>query len=228
MQGKLVKQDSNDEPASELLKQIEDAKAQLIKEKKIKKSKPLPEITDDKKPFDIPNSWEWVRLGNIFTVKGGKRVPKGMTLSDEQTHGSKVYLRVADMKNNSIDTSNLKYADEEILKKIKEYTISTNDLYFSIAGSIGKAGIIPQELDGAQLTENAAKLVPVLPNNVFQKYSLYLLESNCVVNQCNEIISRVAQPKLALIKVKNLLLPLPPLSEQKRIASKIEEIFAAL
>ena len=65
MRGKLVKQDPNDEPASELLKKIKAEKAELIKEKKIKKSKPLPPITDDEKPFDISDSWEWVRLGEI-------------------------------------------------------------------------------------------------------------------------------------------------------------------
>ncbi len=73
MRGKLVKQDPNDEPASELLKKIKAEKAELIKEKKIKKSKPLPPITDDEKPFDIPDSWEWVRLGDVITTVNGDR-----------------------------------------------------------------------------------------------------------------------------------------------------------
>ena len=69
MRGKLVKQDPNDEPASELLKKIKAEKAELVKEKKIKKSKPLPEITYDEKPFDLPDSWEWVRLGGSWKRK---------------------------------------------------------------------------------------------------------------------------------------------------------------
>ena len=72
MRGKLVKQDPNDEPASVLLEKIKAEKAELVKEGKIKKNKPLPEITDDEKPFDIPDSWEWVRLGDLFTIFNGK------------------------------------------------------------------------------------------------------------------------------------------------------------
>ncbi len=68
MRGKLVKQDPNDEPASVLLEKIRAEKEKLIKKKKIKKSKPLPPITDDEKPFDIPDSWEWVRLGDVFSI----------------------------------------------------------------------------------------------------------------------------------------------------------------
>lgn len=68
MRGKLVKQDPNDEPASVLLEKIRAEKEKLIKKKKIKKSKPLPPITDDEKPFDIPDSWEWVMLGDVFSI----------------------------------------------------------------------------------------------------------------------------------------------------------------
>lgn len=75
MRGKLVKQDPNDEPASVLLEKIKAEKAELVKEKTIKKSKPLPEITDDEKPFDIPDSWEWVRLGDIGRIVTGNTLP---------------------------------------------------------------------------------------------------------------------------------------------------------
>ena len=68
IQGKLVPQDANDEPASVLLERIKAEKQKLINEKKIKKEKPLPEITEDEKPFEIPESWEWVRLGEIFST----------------------------------------------------------------------------------------------------------------------------------------------------------------
>ena len=76
MRGKLVKQDPNDEPASELLKKSKAEKAELIKEKKIKKSKPLPPITDEEKPFDIPDSWEWVRLGDVINLVSGRDMLK--------------------------------------------------------------------------------------------------------------------------------------------------------
>lgn len=228
MHGKLVKQEPTDEPASILFDKIKAEKAELIKEKKIKKSKPLPEITDDEKPYSVPGSWEWVRLGDIFEIKGGKRVPKGMKLSDSHLPGSKVYIRVSDMQRNTVDFSNLKYADKTIVKEIARYTISSKDLYFSIAGSIGKVGTIPLKLDGALLTENSAKLKPILTNNTLKKYILYLLESLCIVDQYNEIISKVAQPKLALRKIRSLLVPLPPLEEQERIVTKLEKVFSTL
>lgn len=82
MRGKLVPQDPNDEPASVLLEKIKAEKEQLIKEKKIKKSKPFAPITDDEKPFDIPDSWEWVRLGDVLSLENGaiRRGPFGSSL----------------------------------------------------------------------------------------------------------------------------------------------------
>lgn len=222
MEGKLVKQDPNDEPASVLVKKIAEEKAQLIKEKKIKRIKKLPAITDEEKPFDIPDSWEWVRLGTIFDVKGGKRVPRGKRLNT--SHQGKPYLRVADMANGSIKKDDLHYADDSIVEQISKYTISSKDLYFSIAGTIGKVGQIPNELNNAQLTENAAKLVAYDYVNVCDKYFVITLESNLVRNQHKTMLNQMAQPKLALFRLKNTLLPLPPLSEQKRIVAKIEKL----
>lgn len=221
MRGKLVKQDPNDEPASVLLEKIKDEKAELVKEKKIKKDKPLPPITDEEKPFDIPDSWEWVRLGDIVNIKGGKRVPKGKSLVDYRA--VKPYIRITDMKEYTVSTDNLKYATQDIYDQIKNYTISSNDIYFSIAGTIGKVGKIPDEISGALLTENAAKLTPYDINKTF---FIQVLSSNAIEQQHEKILSQVAQPKLSLIKLRQTIIPLPPLSEQKRIAAKIEQLFA--
>lgn len=222
MEGKLVKQDPHDEPASVLMKKITEEKARLIKEKKIKWTKRLPAITDDEKPFDIPGSWEWVRLGTIFDVKGGKRVPRGKRLNT--SHQGKPYLRVADMANGTIKKDDLHYADDSIVEQISKYTISSKDLYFSIAGTIGKVGQIPNELNNAQLTENAAKLVAYDYVNVCDEYFVITLESNLVRNQHKKMLNQMAQPKLALLRLKNTLIPLPPLSEQKRIVAKIGKL----
>lgn len=111
MRGKLVPQDSQDEPASVLLEKIKEEKAQLIKEKKIKKSKPLPEITEEEKPFEIPESWEWVRLGEILDVRDG-------------THDTPKYLdsgvpliTAENLDNGSIDFNNVNYISFEDAKK---------------------------------------------------------------------------------------------------------------
>ena len=105
----------------------------------------------------MKEGWEIKRLGNIAEIKGGKRVPKGYSL--ESTPTNYPYIRVTDFNDNgSIDLNDIHYINESVFKQIKNYTISTNDLYISIAGTIGKTGIIPKELDGANLTENACNL----------------------------------------------------------------------
>lgn len=218
MRGKLVPQDSQDEPASVLLEKIKEEKAQLIKEKKIKKSKLLGLQDIDVK---IPDTWELTQLGDICEIKGGKRVPKGKKLYKS---GVKVYIRVSDMKKGSIDLKDLQYVDEETLESIKNYTISSKDLYFSIAGTIGKIGKVPENLGGALLTENAAKLVLIRENDVLKEYIYYCLQSEFIKEQCDKIVSQVAQPKLSLIKLRSLAIPLPPLAEQECIVAKIEEI----
>ena len=218
MRGKLVPQDSQDEPASVLLEKIKEEKAQLIKEKKIKKSKLLGLQDIDVK---IPDTWELTQLGDICEIKGGKRVPKGKKLYKS---GVKVYIRVSDMKKGSIDLKDLQYVDEETLESIKNYTISSKDLYFSIAGTIGKVGKVPENLGGALLTENAAKLVLIRENDVLKEYIYYCLQSEFIKEQCDKIVSQVAQPKLSLIKLRSLAIPLPPLAEQECIVAKIEEI----
>lgn len=223
MRGKLVKQDPNDEPASVLLEKIKAEKAELVKEGKIKKSKSLPEVTDEEKPFDIPDSWEWVRLGDVVEIKGGKRVPKGKKLSDQKSYCP--YIRVADMSNNTIQIKNLKYVNKEIYDQIHNYTITADDLYFSIAGTIGKVGRVPQSLNGALLTENAAKITSYQIN---LNYLVQILKSPIVAQQHSRILSKVAQPKLSLIKLKQTFIPLPPLEEQSRIAAKIAQLFALL
>src|SRR5699024_1076285 len=114
-EGKLVKQKLSDEPASEIIRKIENEKAELIKEGKIKKSKKLPAITDDEKPFDIPNSWEWVRLESISILKNGK-TPKKQDISFK---GKYPYFKVRDMNNNRIYMKNVKnYVGDKYKKQL--------------------------------------------------------------------------------------------------------------
>lgn len=157
----------NIKSASELLNQVQKEKEQLVKDKKLRKEKSLSKITKDEIPYTIPEGWVWCRVGNLTTIKGGKRVPKGYQLSDiESDH---VYIRVTDMKNGTIISSKLKYISEEVFQIIKSYTISKDDLYITIAGTIGDVGIIPEEFDNMNLTENAAKIVNYQVDKIFLK-----------------------------------------------------------
>lgn len=219
VQGKLVEQRPEEGTAKELLAQIKAEKEQLIKDKKIKKEKPLPEIAEEEIPFEIPESWEWVRLGEIVSVYGGKRIPAGTKLTEEDT-GHK-YIRVADMKDGSVKIDDIKYISEEIYQKIKQYYITSNDVYITVAGTIGRVGTIPEELNMANLTENADKLVF---NNLDKSFLCIMLSSNVVQYHIREATTQVGQPKLAILRIQKLVVPLPPLEEQKRIVAKIEEI----
>ncbi|MGN0750320.1 MAG: restriction endonuclease subunit S [Treponema sp.] len=178
------------------------------------------EIDEEEIPFEIPENWCWCRLGDICLVKGGKRIPAGCTLTDIDT-GHK-YIRVADMKNGSVIVNNVKYITDEIHEKIKAYKISKDDVYITVAGTIGDSGIIPDELDNANLTENADKLVLF---NGINKYCLhFFLSSGFFQEQISDAITKVGQPKLAIIRIQNFLLPLPPLAVQNAIVVKLEQV----
>ena len=220
IEGSLVPQDPNDEPASILLEKIRKEKARLVKEGKLKK-KDLEEtpISEDEKPFEIPDSWEWCRLGTITTVLGGKRIPAGRKLSQENT--GHIYIRVSDMKEGTVSTDNLLYVPEDIFPSISRYIINKEDVYITVAGTIGKIGKIPAEIDGANLTENADRLVFRFIN---QNWLIKCLQSPIVQTQISDVTTQVGQPKLAILRIQNLLVPLPPLAEQKRIVAKIEQL----
>ena len=219
IQGKLVEQRPEEGTAEELFAQIQEEKQRLITEKKIKKEKPLPEITEDEKPFDIPESWKWVKLGEIVTVLGGKRIPAGRQLTTENT-GYK-YIRVSDMKDGTVLTDGLLYVPLDIFPSIARYIIHKEDVYITVAGTIGRVGKIPEEIDGANLTENADRLVFSM---LEQNWLIKCLESNIVQSQIANVTTKVGQPKLAIKRIQELIIPLPPLAEQKRIVEKLEQL----
>ena len=238
IQGKLVPQDPNDEPASVLLERIREEKARLVKDKKIKKDKNESIIfrgddnshyekfadgtvkcIEDEIPFEIPQSWCWVRLAQVLTVKGGKRIPLGDSFAPGPT--SHIYIRVTEMKNHTLVTNNLKYISDSVYEKIKNYTIGKDDLYLTIAGTIGSVGIVPEMFDGMNLTENAVKLTNILIDKMFLVYGI---SSQFVQSQFSEKTKQMAQPKLAIERILTTLIPLPPINEQISIVSRIEEI----
>ncbi len=170
-------------------------------------------------PFEIPDSWEWCRLGSVASVLGGKRIPAGRKLSLENT--GHIYIRVSDMKDESVSTDNLQYVPEDIYPTISRYIINKEDIYITVAGTIGKIGKIPPKLDGANLTENADRLVFSI---IDQDWLIKCLQANVVQAQIADATTKVGQPKLAIARIQNLLIPLPPLAEQHRIVAKIEEL----
>ena len=168
-------------------------------------------------PFEIPESWCWTTLGELCSIKGGKRLPKGKSFADTIT--PHIYIRVTDMKDHTVLLSSLKYIDEDVFAEIKNYTISSNDLYLTIAGTIGDVGLVPAELDGANLTENAAKLTDIKCSKL---YLMYVLMSSIAQDHFCSRFHQVAQPKLSLETASSTLIPLPPYREQLRIAEELD------
>jgi type I restriction enzyme S subunit len=165
--------------------------------------------------------WIEKTLGDIAQVKGGKRVPKGYKLLAEATEFP--YLRVADFNDSgSIDMSELRYISAEVHREIKNYVIFSTDMYISIAGTIGKTGIIPKELDGANLTENACRLVfnPVINN----RFVYYFTKTSDFVEQAGLNTRTAAQPKLALSRLSTIKLGIPNLAVQKHLADDFDAL----
>lgn len=222
--GKLVPQDPNDEPASVLLERIKAEKERLIKEGKIKRSKRSKAACDKPHyPFELPEGWCWTTLGEICCIKGGKRIPRGMTFSKEKT--AHVYIRVTDMKDNTIKLSDMKYIDDYVYEHIKNYTINASDLYLTIAGTIGSVGVVPKEVDGMNLTENAAKLTQI---GCIKEYLLYALLSTIAQEHFTSRFHQVAQPKLSIETASKTPIAMPPIGEQNRIVKEIKRYLAAI
>jgi type I restriction enzyme S subunit len=169
----------------------------------------------------VPESWEVKTIGENAQIKGGKRIPKGHKLVDEPT--GYPYLRVTDFKNYSIDVSNLKFLLPETQQLIQRYTISDTDVFISIAGTIGICGMVPPNLSGANLTENAAKIV-VTNKKIKPRFLMYFLSTDHAQKEIHSQTVKNAQPKLALARIASLRFPIPDLSEQQQIASILSTI----
>ncbi|EOH1631314.1 restriction endonuclease subunit S [Campylobacter jejuni] len=175
---------------------------------------------------NLPQGWEVKKLEEIANIKGGKRLPKGENLLDNNTKFA--YIRVADFQDNgTINLQNIKFINENTYNVLKNYKIYDDNLYISIAGTIRKSGIIPKELNGAILTENAVKL-EYIQNNISNKFMYFFTLSNIFKTQIQTSTKIVAQPKLAITRLKQIQIPLPPLKEQERIVGILDESFAKI
>ena len=168
----------------------------------------------------IPENWEVRPIKELGEIKGGKRLPKGDSFSDLKNNYP--YIRVTDLTKHTVNTSNLKYLKPETQRRIKNYTITSNDVYISIAGTIGLVGSIPQELNGANLTENAAKICSI--KNVDKKFLIYFLNSQIGKSQINTFVGKSTQPKLALFRIEQIKIPIPPITEQQSISEVLSTI----
>jgi type I restriction enzyme S subunit len=173
----------------------------------------------------LPAHWRVVRLGEVVDVKGGKRLPKGDEFASNPTPYP--YIRIVDFKNGSVDIRNLKFLTEEQHIRLNRYIITSNDVYISIAGTIGLVGSVPEELNGAHLTENAARLI-LNTNRLYRQFLVVALQSDMVQAQIQARATKTSQPKLALARIKEIPIPLPLLDEQREIARMLQAVDAKI
>jgi type I restriction enzyme S subunit len=168
----------------------------------------------------VPQSWEVTTIGDVTAVKGGKRLSKGDKLVERDTGFP--YIRVTDFNELSVDIRGLLFLTEEAQRPISRYIINRDDVFISIAGSIGITGMIPPELDGANLTENAARLISNDWSQLHPRFLMYWLASHHCQAEIKAQTVKNAQPKLALARIKSLKVPLPTHDEQVEIARALD------
>ncbi|WP_118974809.1 restriction endonuclease subunit S [Taibaiella koreensis] len=161
--------------------------------------------------------WEKIPLGSLCEIKGGKRLPKNHELIEQQT--THPYIRARDIGRGVINFSRPMYLQESTYNLISRYIVTENDIVLTIVGAnIGDVGLIPQELDGANLTENAVKLTSFKKNCYF-KFLLYFFLLPGKKKQLEQVAAGSAQGKLGLYKIKDIEVPIPTISTQHKIAS---------
>ena len=223
IQGRLVPQDPKEEPASELLKRIRKEKEQLVKEGKLKKkdleSKP---IKEDEIPFEIPESWEWVRLDFIIELLNGYSFESNKYVDN----GIRV-IRITNVQDGFIIDKQPKYYPIDSISEISDFLLRENDLLMSLTGNVGRVGFLQKELLPAALNQRVACL-RFYSAFVLKAYVFYYFQSPFFLKACQASSKGMAQKNMSTEWLKKHLIPLPPLSEQKRIVAKVEELFGVM
>lgn len=165
--------------------------------------------------------WKEYKLGEIAKIKGGKRLPKGSTLIKTKTQHP--YIRVRDMGDRFIPTSDLEYVPNDVFPLIKNYTVNKNDVILSIVGSVGLVSIVNEELHHASLTENCVKIIPVT-NLLNYNFLFYYLTSSIGQDEIHRRIVGAVQPKLPIYNINAISIKLPDLPTQTAIAEILSSL----
>ncbi|MBQ8054836.1 MAG: restriction endonuclease subunit S [Lachnospiraceae bacterium] len=217
VQGKLVPQDPNDEPASLLLKKIAEEKNRLIKEGKIKKQKPIPEITEDEIPFDIPESWEWARLGDlIFEAKDGPH------FSPKYQDQGVPFISTRNISGGKLDFSEAKFISEkDHIEFSKKVSPKKGDILYSKGGTTGIAAVNDTDIVFDVWVHVA---VLSLGKHVNPYYLATALNSPHCYNLSQKYTHGTGNHDLGLTRMIKITIPLPPIKEQQRIVDRLDEI----
>ena len=221
--GKLVPQNPDDEPASVLLEKIAKEKERLIEEKKIKKEKPLPPISDEEKLFDLPLSWEWCRLDDICDgITSGSTPPKSSFIDETGIP----YLKVYNIRNQKIDFEYQPQFIEEGYhsSSLKRSQLCPGDVIMNIVGPpLGKIAIIPDTYPQWNCNQAIVMFRPFISD--LNKFIYTYLVSGMFLDKI-ALIGTAGQDNISVTKSRSILLPIPPLAEQLRIVAKVDELMA--
>ncbi len=217
VRGKLVPQDENDEPASVLLGKIAAEKERLIKEKKIKKPKKLPEIGEDEKSFELPVGWEWVRLGEVVEFVNGYAFKS----SDFSESGIGI-VKIGNIQNGEISTDSMSRVQANVVAGLSiNLKINTGDLLIAMSGATtGKLGFNRTD-EYFFLNQRVGKICPF---QIIPEYLYYPLTTKIAENLSKSMGSAI--PNLSTIQINNIVFALPPIVEQHRIVAKVDELMA--
>jgi type I restriction enzyme, S subunit len=218
--GKLVPQDPNDEPASELLKRIQAEKAKLIAEGKLKKEKPLAPIGEDEKPFELPEGWEWAKVldCSIFVTDGEHLTPQ------RTTNGLVPLVTAKNVRNGYMDYEDTDFVDvSEAEKCWKRCKPEQGDLLMvSVGATLGRLTMLHEAKDMV-IVRSVTLIRPCLLSSLYLSAAI---KSPLIQQAIWGSVRQMAQPGLYLAQSSNLVIPLPPLPEQYRIVAKVDALMA--
>ena len=223
VRGKLVPQDPNDEPASELLKRIQAEKARLVAEGKIRKDKTLPAIGEEEKPFELPAGWEWVRLGEIAhaITKGATPTTYGHAYQNQGIN----FVNVENITGGRIAKETInQFISEEADGMLSRSRLAQGDILFSIAGTIGRTCLVMQD-DLPANTNQALAIIKGTSSALQADYLIIQLDS-LVGDSTRGRARGGAMNNVSLGDLTELVITLPPLAEQQRIVAKVDELMA--
>ncbi|ELI5985290.1 restriction endonuclease subunit S [Escherichia coli] len=214
VRGKLVPQDPNDEPASELLKRIAAEKTELVKQGKIKKQKPLPEISEEEKPFELPEGWEWARINDIASFTNGYAFKS----SEFQNSGVGI-VKIGDIDSSGfISTAGMSYVSEKKINVLpEEMRVNPGDMVIAMSGATtGKLGFNKTK-STFLLNQRVGKIVTY---SVDKEFIYHYLSTRIEENLSISLGSAI--PNISTAQINNIIIPIPPSDEQVKIIARVK------
>lgn len=241
VQGRLVSQDDDDEPADALLERIREERRELVKQKKAKapkggesriyqgangswyeqRDKGEPVCVDDEIPFDIPESWGWARMSTIALVLNGDR-GKNYPAKSKLHHEGIPFVGALNITNRKVVSDQMLYMDDNQYAALGAGKLQKDDFVFCIRGSLGKYGLFP--FDAGAIASSLVIVRTLADSEIFRSYVDLLLGSPCTAHEIRRYNNGTAQPNLSAANFEKFLYPVPPLAEQARIISKVNSI----